>query len=458
MINSHALTKEQKEIINPNQWTSAMIIAKAGSGKTTTIIKRAINQAETLDVWKNIAIISFTNKSAEDLKERLKGKNVSNILAMTFHAFLIKHILSFTPLFRGKSLPFNFRRQVHTEKEWISHIQENQEIPVSSSAQDDYLMSYALHILKEGNPYICKYLKTKFEAIYIDEAQDNNQLQYDIVNILIELSIQVVMVGDEKQTIYQFRGANSERFSGMSKHPKFKDHIYTLKKNFRCHKLIDACANSYALPSGHNYDDNKNGIFICSSSNLEKVIDYGKNKNEGLCFLFRGTRGPFNHNQEIINNYGLSLITPPEIVSRSSSPRLLILLFQMYFGDFRQEIYFIENIIPNVPRSTAHKLIENLKNNPTQDNLAQLNNYARAYDENDFNDIIDVLNCDNARQLYNFDTSKNFAMTIHTAKGLEFKNVILMASDFDDLNSTENRNLFYVACTRAEKKLFFYYR
>lgn len=53
------------------------------------------------------------------------------------------------------------------------------------------------------------------------------------------------------------------------------------------------------------------------------------------------------------------------------------------------------------------------------------------------------------------DSTKNFAMTIHSAKGLEFKNVVLMVHDFISMRTEHDKNMFYVACTRAEKRLYF---
>lgn len=449
------LTDEQKAIVNPDIWSSAIVVAKAGSGKTTTIINRAIHQAETLDDWRDIAIISFTNKSVEDIRRRLKFSNANNIISLTFHSFLIQHIFSFRPLFRNNKIYFNFAQRVNDFKEWGEYILCHKEIPVSVDPKNDYLLECALHIIYKYH-YIRKYLQYKFVAIYIDEAQDNNQLQYDIVRVLVDLGIQVVLIGDENQTIYQFRGASADKFLAMKEHPAFKNNIYKLTRNFRCHHLIDSCANDYSIPKEDNCDDKGNGIFIRQIDQIGNEIDH-LTENGGVCFLFRGINGTSNQkNRDIISKYSIPIISIPDIVSKSNNPEPLNLLFRMFFGDYKDDLEFIESIIPNIPNSIAEKIVKNFKNNPNKKTLTELNNYALVYEQNKLDEIINALNDNNVRNFYTLDFTKVFGMTIHSSKGLEFRNVVVISSDFNDLHyNNDTKKLFYVACTRAKEKLIF---
>ncbi|STY81679.1 MULTISPECIES: UvrD-helicase domain-containing protein [Moraxella] len=107
-MNNFNLTDEQKDIVEPEQFSSAMIIANAGSGKTNTLVRRAINQTKGIKPWKNIAIISFTNKSAGDILKKVKELNGSQIIAMTFHSFLLHHVLAFNEYFRSQKILFDF--------------------------------------------------------------------------------------------------------------------------------------------------------------------------------------------------------------------------------------------------------------------------------------------------------------------------------------------------------------
>lgn len=290
-MNNFVPTDEQKVIIEPEQFSSAMIIANAGSGKTNTLVRRAINQAKQIPSWQNIAIISFTNKSADDVLKKVKQLNGSQIVALTFHSFLLHYVLAFDEMFRNKKVGFSFKNDNKSKsiEEWIDKVDSNQIMTGSTNPKNDYLFECSIYLLK-NNPYIRKYLKTKFQAIYIDEAQDNNFLQYEIVELFLSFGIQIVLVGDPKQTIYGFRGADSQKFINMKNNQHFQNNIYELSQNFRCHTLIDDCAKNYTIPHADSIsreDNTAYGIFVKHSTEMI-VTKFNEEKfnNEGLCFLF----------------------------------------------------------------------------------------------------------------------------------------------------------------------------
>lgn len=453
-------TSQQNSIIFPKEWQSSIITASAGSGKTSTIIRRAINQIETVkdsSSWKNIAIISYTNKSKDDIRKQVKILNGQNIISSTFHAFIFKHIFSFTSLFRNKDVSFDFNHTVANKGDWYNYIIINGKIPKTQVQHSDYFFEYALYLVK-NDKNIRRYLKSKFVSIYIDEAQDNNEFQYNIVDEIIDLGIQVVMVGDPNQTIYQFRGSESDRFKNLENNPRFKNLFY-LTRNFRCHKLIDECANTYQIPKNDKVDhkNKSHGVFVRENESFYKVINYFKKQsNEGLVFLVRGLNGSRNdYNRRIIKHYKLPVIVQPHIVSSSSTPYYLDLLFKLYFGGSTQEIDYIESMMPDIKRRIARDAIKNLKDFPSIDNIEKLNTLVGVYSPRDFEKIVDTFNSSEAERFYNINSTQSFAMTIHSAKGLEFKNVVMIANDFNSLNSEAERNLFYVACTRAKNRLFF---
>lgn len=448
-------TSEQSKIINPDQWTSAVIEARAGSGKTSTIIRRAMNQVDSFveqESWKHIAIISFTNKSAEDIKKKVKQLNGNNILAMTFHSFLLHHVLSFSELFRNKeNLFYDYGQQVSSLTDWANHIKKHNKIPFADNIKEDYVFREALIVLKKY-PYIKKYLKSKFTAIYIDEAQDNNSLQYYIVSEFLKLDIQIVMVGDPNQTIYSFRGADANKFIKLKKDKNYPKH-YLLTHNFRCHENINTCANNYVVPSQNNIDAAGFGVFVQHASEFNKTYS---NIDEGLSFLFRAIKGDKNIvNSNIIRKLNLPLISQPKILASSSSPFHLNQLFSMYFGGYREELEFIDNVIPHVKHRITRKVFCDLKDNPNKDNLNALNELVGEFSQEEYEEIIETFMSEEAKQFYKLDDTKNFAMTIHSAKGLEFRNVVLMCHDFQSIQTDDEKNIFYVACTRAKKRLFF---
>lgn len=456
-MNNFIPTDEQKVIIEPEQFSSAMIIANAGSGKTNTLVRRAINQAKQIPIWQNIAIISFTNKSADDVLKKVKQLNGSQIVAMTFHSFLLHYVLAFDEMFRNKKVGFSFKNDNKSKsiEEWIDKVDSNQIMTGSTNPKNDYLFECSIYFLK-NNPYIRKYLKTKFQAIYIDEAQDNNFLQYEIVELFLSFGIQIVLVGDPKQTIYGFRGADSQKFINMKNNQHFQNNIYELSQNFRCHTLIDGCAKGYAIPhtdSTSREDGTAYGIFVKhSTETIIKKFNEEKFNNEGLCFLFWSIK----NNQNIIEEFDLVVVKIPDFIENQEDPEYqnyLDLLFKLYFSKSVEEVYFRESFLPHIPTKLANKLMKDFKNNLCIETLENLNNQIGILIPEHYKEIIDCIQLESTRQFYQLDKTQNIAMTIHSAKGLEFRNVILQKSDFKKMSKSKNE--FYVACTRAEKRLFF---
>jgi superfamily I DNA/RNA helicase len=244
-------TDEQKTIIEPAQWGHTIISACAGSGKSTTIVERCIQHTQRIQPWQSIALISFTNKSAQDLREKLqaKGSTYSQIESSTFHAFLKKHVLGFDERFRGKKLPFTYSDKQSSLVNWLNYFVQNGKIPFATNARDDFLFEHALSLI-QSKPQLKRYLQAKFHAVYIDEAQDNNHLQYDIVDELMKLGIECVLIGDSNQTIFGFRGAGPLKFTALSNDERFtrSGGVFHLSINHRCNAQIDFWANQTTEP------------------------------------------------------------------------------------------------------------------------------------------------------------------------------------------------------------------
>ncbi len=377
---------------------------------------------------------------------------------MTFHSFLLQHVLAFSKMFKGKEVSFDFAKQVNSFQEWLQVIKEENIIPVASNPYNDYLFKCAILLIKR-KPYILKYLKTKFVAVYIDEAQDNNMLQYEIVDILLSVAIQVVLIGDPDQTIYQFRGADDAIFNGLKEHEVFRKNVFPLTNNFRCHELINKCANSYQVPTEHEFIEENNktyGVFRTSSSiqEIKKVFEGEEYKGQRICFLFRSVK----NNIEWIESNDIPIIQYPEIIQRQSlqsSIAILDALFETYYGDSYLELTFIDKFLPNIRMEKALLLVRNFKIKPSIVSFQALNECWKLFRLEDYDIIINDMLLDSTEKFYNLSSNKFVAMTIHSAKGLEFDNVVLYSPDFNNLQHDNVRKLFYVACTRAEKVLIF---
>ena len=458
MNNKFEPTDEQRAIIEPEIWQSSLVVAKAGSGKTTTIIHRAVRQAGIIESWESIAIISFTNKSSKDISKKIRSIEARSIITMTFHSFLLQHVLVFSKIFKNRDVSFDYSKRVNNLKEWVKVIQEEGIIPVASNSHNDYLFKYSILLMRE-KPYVLKYLRTKFVAIYIDEAQDNSHLQYEIVDILLSVGIQMVMIGDPNQTIYQFRGASADNFSELKKHDEFKNSIFELTHNFRCHKLINECAISYQVPISKIYveeDGKYYGVFK-TDKNLQEIkenFEQEQYNGEQVCFLFRSIR----NNLSWLELNDIPIIQYPAVIQRQSTQSAISILdslFEVYHGDSYLELSFIDKFLFNMRGRLATTLIRDFKNTPSVETFDALNSHWNIFKQEDYNSIINEMQLTSTKKFYNLSSNKFIAMTIHSAKGLEFENVVIQAQDFDNMQNNATKELFYVSCTRAEKILIF---
>ncbi len=237
-----------------------LIFAGAGSGKTRVLTHRiAYLIAERgIAPW-NIFAVTFTNKAAKEMKERL-GKLVSErrakaIWAGTFHStsarllrefgenidvprnFLIYDDSDQLHLIRDSLRELNIDEQKFAPRAFLAHISESKEKMVSpaawtapkggqfyghfrsvyilyqeklrqNSALDfDDLLSETVRLL-ETCPHVLKTLQDRFQYILVDEYQDVNYAQYRMLSLLAKKRRNICVVGDDDQSIYLFRGAD----------------------------------------------------------------------------------------------------------------------------------------------------------------------------------------------------------------------------------------------------------
>ncbi len=246
-----------------------LVVAGAGSGKTRVITSRIIYGIQEKNVSpESILAITFTNKAAKEMKQRVYDKlNFLETLPWisTFHSFCLallrKHIheLGFTNDF----VIYDAQDQLSLVKKCMKTAQVNEEAfpPKSilnciSGFKNDYLlpedididaMSYSHRMkaayvypfyqqtLRSNNaldfddllmlsvklfrekPQVCDYYNNKYQYILVDEFQDTNLTQYHLVRLLSRNHQNVCVVGDDDQSIYSWRGANIENILNFEK-------------------------------------------------------------------------------------------------------------------------------------------------------------------------------------------------------------------------------------------------
>ena len=286
------LNEEQKEAVTYLNGP-LLVLAGAGSGKTKVLTSRIAYLIEKGVSPFNILAITFTNKAAAEMKERvikLIGGEAINMQISTFHSFglrlirenneyldldnnfaifdtedsltAIKRVLKrldidsskFTPKsFRNKIsslkndliMPDDFKRYVRTDfDEMVEKVYKDyqKELYNNNAVDFDDLLILPIKLFKENPNILLKY-QERFQYILIDEYQDTNEAQYILTKMLANYYKNICVVGDSDQAIYGFRGANFKNILNFEKDYKLCKTII-LKKNYRSTKVILDAANS----------------------------------------------------------------------------------------------------------------------------------------------------------------------------------------------------------------------
>lgn len=290
-----------KALLNKEQYEAAttingplLVLAGAGSGKTRVLTYRIAHMIEDLDIpHYNILAITFTNKAAGEMKERIKSLidvNIDNMWVSTFHSCCVRILrreidkLGYNKNFAiydssdQKTLikqcmkELNINEKDIDEKEIISKIgkqkdnlisaeqfkKENEKEFRNNKIADVYVLyqkrlknSNALDFddlifktveLFKKNPDVLKFYQDKFKYIMVDEYQDTNKAQYELVKLLAEANKNIFVVGDDDQCIYQWRGADIKNILDFEKdYPQTK--IIKLEQNYRSKGNILNAAN-----------------------------------------------------------------------------------------------------------------------------------------------------------------------------------------------------------------------
>ena len=242
----------------------------------------------------NILAITFTNKAAGELKERLKamlGDVADDINAGTFHSVCVRilrryierlgYTSSFTIYDTDDSLrvikdslaDLNLSDKMFSPKMILSEISHSKDKMISpedyqNAAGDDYrtstiakvyaryqnrlrsanavdfddLICLAVHLLEEY-PDVLEYYQNRFRYILVDEYQDTNQTQYRLVSLLAAKHQNLCVVGDDDQSIYRFRGATIENILSFENQFE-RATVIRLEQNYRSTQNILDAANA----------------------------------------------------------------------------------------------------------------------------------------------------------------------------------------------------------------------
>lgn len=288
------LNERQKEAVLATEGP-VLVLAGAGSGKTTVLVNRTAYMISEKHIrpW-NILAITFTNKAAREMKdriERLLGDTAKDMWIGTFHSVCVRILRSCIDLL-GYSRDFVIYDTADTKtvmKECLRELDIDEKsfpvrnvLSIISNAKNDlmdaatfenvYKSDYRMSIIAKiyyryqtklrknnavdfddiilntvkilsENPDVLSKYQDKFQYILVDEYQDTNNSQYLLINLLAQANRNLCVVGDDDQSIYKFRGANIGNILNFEDDYSDVQKI-TLDQNYRSTQNILDAANS----------------------------------------------------------------------------------------------------------------------------------------------------------------------------------------------------------------------
>lgn len=422
--------EQRKVIIDDSKYL--MVVAGAGSGKTTTMSAKVKYLVEIKKVDpKKIVLISFTNKAVGELRERINGNFNIPCHISTFHSLAFSILKECGKTFEIMTFPHkiveNFLKNNKKEAKILKNPQyciefinlyKNNPIVFHNKTKYikallklyDYYISYmnennlidfedminkCYEELKNGN------VKINYEYIIIDEFQDISLNRYKLVEIISEISdAKIIVVGDDWQAIFSFAGSDVNLFHEFSK----KANVFKLTNTYRNSQELIDIAGSFVMKN-----DNQIKKQLKSNKKLKSVIN--------IVGYFKKTRSLCKVIDKLVKEFGL---------------KQKILLIGRYKFDIDGYVYNKKII------KEDSKIIYNKYKDLDITFLTAHASKGLGYDN------VVILNVNNDE--YGFPSLK---------KTDKIKRSLI--NNEEDYLYAEERRLFYVALTRTKNKVYILY-
>ena len=310
-----------------------LILAGAGSGKTTVLVNRVqhIIESGLAQPWQVLAI-TFTNKAAGELRERLisaVGESANDIWAYTFHSCCSRILrrfgdrLGYTNHFTiydtddSKRVMKQCQKQLGIEDKFINHKSILNEISrakdslidpdeykatssndfrkgkiaqcyelyqkelLKSDAMDfDDIIFNTVKLLKE-NDDVRELYQSQFKYVMVDEYQDTNHAQYVLTSLFADMYKNICVVGDDDQSIYRFRGATIENILSFENHYKGA-RVIRLEENYRSTQNILDGANAVIA---NNKNRKGKTLFTRSGAGDKIILNTAMNESDESTYI-----------------------------------------------------------------------------------------------------------------------------------------------------------------------------
>lgn len=310
-----------------------LILAGAGSGKTTVLVNRVqhIIESGLAQPWQVLAI-TFTNKAAGELRERLVkaiGEEANSIWAYTFHSCCARILrrygeyIGYTSHFTiydtddQKRVMKQCQKHLGIEDKFLNHksilgeisrakdslIDPDEykastindfrkakiaqcyelyqsELKKSDAMDFDDIIFNTVKLLRE-NDEVREYYQNQFKYVMVDEYQDTNHAQYVLTSLLADKYKNICVVGDDDQSIYRFRGATIENILSFEQHYKGAE-VIRLEENYRSTQNILDGANAVIA---NNKNRKGKTLYTRSGAGDKIIFNTAMNESDESSFI-----------------------------------------------------------------------------------------------------------------------------------------------------------------------------
>jgi ATP-dependent DNA helicase RecQ len=426
------LSPAQLEIIKDSTNQYIVVAAGPGSGKTRVLVHKLASLLLAEDIkHEQLLMLTFSRAAATEFKKRLLeliGNAANFIEIKTFHSYCFDLL--------GK---------------------------VGNLNETNVVLQTAVQKIKSGDVEPGRITKA---VLVVDEAQDMNAHEFALVKTLMEQNdeMRVLLVGDDDQNIYEFRGADSRHMASLLSGPNAK--FYELVENYRSKANIVALANKWAQKIGKRLKSTP----IMPVTAIDGVININQYASCNLIvpLVNRLQQTELSGSSCVLTRTNDEAVQVCGLLTRNGYTARLIQTndgFNLY--DLNELRYFTEQINGNedspvvsdeswqgakhafFDKFTVSKKLEWCKAiiadfEAVNPHRKYKSDWKTFLNESKFEDFVQI------------NSETIFVSTMHKAKGREFENVFLLLNGLDTTAEEVKRQL-YVAMTRAKSNLYIHY-
>ncbi|NKC59077.1 ATP-dependent helicase [Vagococcus fluvialis] len=459
---------------------SVMVSASAGSGKTTIMVSKIAKVLSETNNHKTVAALTFTNKATSEIKRKAIKENIEKqIVVLTNDSFVENEIIR--PFIRDaygaaydKDFVISYNDKVNTMMEALRKLKTEKKLVTYRNSNKNLKFELAKKILEKSQA--CReYISFKYKMLFLDEYQDSD---IDMHNLFIymkdTLGLDLFIVGDKKQAIYLWRGAQENIFSLLEDNIENR---FELTHNFRSHFEIVNYSNLIHDIGNFkkDYVATENRVLVCSTyDDIESivrlieqdVIDISKsvtiisNFNDDAKFI-----------SDELNNLGYKFVfipkTPLDDGSANSHALKAIASFILddnYYTYDLIDILGLESTNRNKKKldkilNPIKELLQTPKTKeilklPVKDVFKKFNKeFQFEIDDTEINLFIDAIYNPYFKASFINTSELLKVMTVFSSKGLEFNQIISFTKYYSDFSNINQMNNHYVCVTRAENKV-----